>query len=91
MAKAKKIEKAELENINEQQNKMNQLLRSLGLLDVQKNNIRSNVQILSDQIDLVKKELEEKYGNINIDLADGSYTEIEKEDCVDCNDKKDAK
>ena len=89
MAKAKKIEKAELENITEQQNKMNQLLRSLGLLDVQKNNIRSNVQILSDQIDLVKKELEEKYGNINIDLADGSYTEIE--DCVDCNDKKDAK
>ena len=31
-------------------------------------------------IDETKKELEEEYGQVNIDLKDGSYTDIEKED-----------
>ena len=39
MAKAKKITKKELEVVNEQQMKMNGMLRSLGVLDVQKQNI----------------------------------------------------
>ena len=35
---------------------------------------------LSKEIEATKKELEDEYGQVNIDLKDGSYTEIEKED-----------
>jgi len=38
------------------------------------------VEEVSKKVEATKKELEEEYGQINIDLTDGSYTEIEKED-----------
>jgi hypothetical protein len=30
-------------------------------------------------LEATKKELEEEYGQVNIDLSDGSYTVVEKE------------
>ena len=80
MAKAKKITKKELEVVNEQQMKMNGMLRSLGVLDVQKQNIHQEILTLNTDIEATKKELEEKYGQVNIDLSDGSYTSIESKD-----------
>ena len=80
MAKAKKITKKELEVVNEQQMKMNGMLRSLGVLDVQKQNIHTQVNEISVQIEATKKELEDEYGQVNINLSDGTYTEIVKED-----------
>jgi len=35
---------------------------------------------VNKDIENLKKELEEEYGAININLEDGSYTEIEKEE-----------
>jgi hypothetical protein len=35
---------------------------------------------INENIEDTKKQLEEKYGSINIDLETGTYTEIEKED-----------
>ena len=81
MAKAKKqITEEQLKVVNDQQGKLNGFLRSLGVLDVQKENIRFEIKKVSEEIDSTKKELEEEYGQINIDLQDGSYTDIEKED-----------
>ena len=80
MAKAKKITKKELEVVNEQQMKMNGMLRSLGVLDVQKQNIHQEILTLNTDIEATQKELEEKYGQVNIDLSDGSYTLIESKD-----------
>jgi len=80
MAKAKKITKKELEVVNEQQMKMNGMLRSLGVLDVQKQNIHQEILTLNTDIEATKKNLEEKYGQVNIDLSDGSYTLIENKD-----------
>ena len=34
----------------------------------------------SEQMEVVKKELEEKYGKVNIDLKDGSYELIPEEE-----------
>ena len=56
------------------------MLRSLGVLDVQKVNIHQKINDLSKVIEETKKELEEEYGQVNIDLKDGTYTDIEKED-----------
>ena len=73
------ISEKQLKIVNDQQNKLSGLLRSIGVLDVQKQNIHGEIKKLSEQIEATKKELEEEYGKINIDLQDGSYTEIEKE------------
>ena len=50
------------------------------MLDVQKQNVHGQIAELSKEIEATKKELEDEYGQVNIDLKDGSYTEIEKED-----------
>lgn len=85
MSKVKKMEKPmitkeQLKTVNDQQSKLSELLRTLGVLDVQKMNVHDKVKEISKEIEVTKKELEEEYGQINIDLKDGSYTDIEKED-----------
>jgi len=85
MSKVKEMVKAmiteeQLKTVQEQQAKLTEGLRTLGVLDVQKQNVHGQVAELSKEIEATKKELEDEYGQINIDLKDGSYTEIEKED-----------
>ena len=77
--KVKKLEKEQLELLNKQQSDIGEMLKSLGILDVQKMNLHSRVKILSDEIESTKKELENEYGSINIDLSTGVITPIEKE------------
>ena len=74
------ITEDQLKTVQEQQAKLNEVLRSVGILEVQKQNLVLQVQEISKGIDVTKKELEDEYGQVNIDLADGSYVEIEKED-----------
>ena len=74
------ISKEQLKVVTDQQSKLNEILRTLGVLDVQKMNLHDKVKEISKEIEVTKKELENEYGQINIDLKDGSYTEIEKED-----------
>ena len=81
MEEAKKmISKEQLETVNKQQVELSEMLRSLGVLDVQKVNIHQKINDLSKVIEETKKELEEEYGQVNIGLKDGTYTDIEKED-----------
>ncbi len=80
MAKAKKIKEEQFKLITAQQTQLNELLRSVGVLEVQKMNAHTRIDKLSTEIEVTKKELEDEYGSINIDLKDGSYTEIKKED-----------
>ena len=85
MSKVKKMVKPmiteeQLKTVVDQQSKLNEILRTLGVLDVQKMNLHDKVKDVSSEIEATKKELEEEYGKINIDLKDGSYTDIEEED-----------
>tara|TARA_B110000967_G_scaffold181820_1_gene199305 strand:- start:286 stop:552 length:267 start_codon:yes stop_codon:yes gene_type:complete len=83
MAKAKKITKEQLEKVTGQQAKINEALRTLGVLDVQKQNLHGQIQELSNEIEETKVELETQYGKVNIDLKDGSYAKIKDEDQSD--------
>ena len=74
------ITEKQLKTVNDQQNELSNHLRNVGVLEVQKSNIMNLVEEVSKKVEATKKELEEEYGQINIDLTDGSYTEIEKED-----------
>ena len=74
------ITEKQLKTVTDQQNELSNHLRNVGVLEVQKSNIMNQVEEVSKKVEATKKELEEEYGQINIDLKDGSYTEIEKED-----------
>ena len=84
MAKAKKITKDELKNINETSLKFNEILIQLGSLDLSKQDLTMEAAKFRSEIEKVKLNLQEKYGNVNVNLKDGTYTEIE-----DVKDKKD--
>jgi glycerol kinase len=70
----------QLKLLQEQQGKLNELLRTVGVLEVQKENVLQDVSSLSKEIEATKKELEEEYGQVNINLQDGTYEDIAKED-----------
>jgi len=74
------ITEEQLKTLQEQQGKLNEMLRTVGVLEVQKSNVSKEIEALSKEVDVTKKELEDEYGQVNINLQDGSYTEIEKED-----------
>ena len=77
MAKAKKITKKELESIKDVQQKTNAILLDVGYLETQKTGLIAAHAEAAKGLQVIKTELEEKYGQVNIDLKDGSYTVIE--------------
>ena len=74
-----KIEKEELDKIVEQQVELNNLLKRIGFIETEKDGLlKMYIEALGES-NATKKELEDKYGAINIDLSDGWYTKIETE------------
>ena len=72
-----KIEEQELQSLKEVQKKSGELFHNIGVLESQKHNLlHALAQVSGEQQEMIKA-LEEKYGKIEIDLADGSYTEVE--------------
>ena len=78
--KVNKIEEQELSKVKEQTGKIQQCVLDLGSLEVKKTEIMQAYAEFLKELDVTKKELEEKYGQVNIDLSDGSYTLIENKD-----------
>ena len=74
------ITEEQLKLLQDQQGKLNEMLRTVGVLEVQKSNVSKEIEVLSKEIDSTKKELEEEYGQININLQDGSYEDIVEEE-----------
>jgi predicted nucleic acid-binding Zn-ribbon protein len=74
-----KISKEELESLLESEKKVSAIKQDLGTLDEQKHNLLHALSQVREESNKIKKELEDKYGKININLQDGSYEEI-KED-----------
>ena len=74
------ITEEQLKTVTDQQNELSNHFRNVGILEAQKIGVLKQVEDISNKIEETKKELEKEYGQINIDLKDGSYTEIEKED-----------
>ena len=74
-----KIQDKELEKVVEQQKELNEVLTNIGVLETQKHGLLHKVAALNKDIEEVKNDLEGKYGAININLEDGTYTKIEKD------------
>jgi len=71
-----KIKEEQLKTIQEQQAKLQSVLTDIGIIEVRKHELLHAQAIVSQEIEATKKELEEEYGAINIDMSDGSITAI---------------
>ena len=74
-----KIKEEQLNKIKDQQEKLNELIHNIGLLESQKHGLLHEIAKVNVDIEEYKQELEEEYGAININLEDGTYTKIEED------------
>ena len=79
-----KITEEELKNIKSQHELMDKLVLDIGVIETKKHALLHHVAEVNKQIDKLKGELHEKYGEIQIDMEDGSYALQEtKEEVVE--------
>tara|TARA_Y100000004_G_scaffold151279_1_gene173918 strand:- start:409 stop:696 length:288 start_codon:yes stop_codon:yes gene_type:complete len=81
-----KITDEELKSVQEKVNKINQAQMQVGGLEVQKNVALEQIKTLQMDLQVIQKELEEKYGKVSVNLTDGTISEIPEENE---SDKKD--
>ena len=82
MENTNKITEEQLEAIVNQQKDMNTLLSNIGLLESQKHGFLHQIAEVNKKVEEFKAELQNQYGDININIQDGSYTYIEKSEDV---------
>ncbi len=81
----KKITEEELKSVQEKVNAMNQAQMQVGGLEVQKNVALDTLKSLQMDLQVIQKDLEEKYGKVSVNLTDGTISEIPEDE----TDKKD--
>lgn len=70
----------ELKTIKEQQTELSGVINQIGQLEANKHALLHKIAGVNEGIEETKKQLEDKYGSISINLEDGSYKEVESED-----------
>jgi hypothetical protein len=75
-----KISEKQLEDIRKITGDLNQVLNQIGYLEIQKFGLKTQFAKMSEDSEKFKKELEEEFGPINIDLATGEYTIVEQKE-----------
>ena len=76
----KTIKPEQLKAIKDQQAKLQNAFVDIGYIESKKHEALQVQVEAAKVLEATKKELEEEYGQVNIDLTDGSYTAIENED-----------
>ena len=69
-----KLSKSELTLLQEQDQRKRAILNDMGLLQTQIHTLSHLFAQLNQEIEDNKKVLEDKYGQVNIELSDGSIT-----------------
>jgi hypothetical protein len=75
-----KVKEEELKTIKDQQEKINSILHQIGYLESQKHGLLHELAGVNQDVEEFKSKLEEEYVAININLEDGTYTEIKEEE-----------
>ena len=85
MSKEKNLTKKEFEIISTLQNQNAQNINRLGVLEFQiqklnqeKLNIASTIESTEQEFQAELRKIEDKYGNINLDLSTGKFTEAKE-------------
>ena len=82
MENTKKITAEQLETLVKQQKELSSLLTNIGVLESQKHGFLHQIADVNSVIEDYKVKLREEYGDININLEDGSYFEKETKEEV---------
>lgn len=80
MAKKNKITKDELSKAQEVSHNFNNIISQLGNIRLLENDLVTKASQQREAVESMKKELQEKYGNVDIDLKTGEYSESDKKD-----------
>lgn len=75
---ANKLSEKELKSLQENVSKLNQVHIELGRLENQKHKILHQINEIESIFDELQKELEEKYGKVNINIETGEFEEIKE-------------
>lgn len=73
-----KIKKEQLDAIKKQQEELSKVLHDIGVIEATKHSYLHQVAEINKEVENLKEELEKEYGQVNINLEDGSYTKIEE-------------
>jgi|TARA_R100000084_G_scaffold102577_1_gene58238 vacuolar-type H+-ATPase subunit D/Vma8 len=75
-----KITKEQLEKLNELEQKIAAIKHDIGQLELQKHGLLHAFVNVQEESNKLKKELEDEYGKININLKDGTYEKIKEDE-----------
>jgi len=75
-----KIKQDQLKKIQDQQASVSKILNEVGYLEANKHGLLHELAGVNESIEQFKQKLEKEYGAVNINLEDGTYTEIKKEE-----------
>tara|TARA_R110000772_G_scaffold80102_1_gene171144 strand:+ start:397 stop:663 length:267 start_codon:yes stop_codon:yes gene_type:complete len=87
MSEVTKITEEQLKEIKDQQAKLQAAFIDIGFIESKKHEALHIQVQASEALEATKKQLEQEYGQVNIDLTDGSYTVIEKEESASTLEK----
>lgn len=79
-----KVSEEELKIAVKHQEDLQKAILDIGVIETRKHAILHKVAEINSEIEDFKKKLEDKYGHVNINLENGTYTDVEDEE-----DKKD--
>ncbi len=80
MSKVTKITEEELKSIKASQEKIFNILAQIGSVEAQKQGLLFHQNEAQKELENIKSALQEEYGDINIDMKDGSFTLFEKQE-----------
>ena len=80
-----KITDEELKSVQGKVNVINQAQMTVGGLEVQKVSAMEQLKAAQQELQIIQKDLEEKYGKVSVNLTDGTISEIPEDE----TDKKD--
>ena len=76
--KSNYIEKEELQKVKDTHEKISNISLNLAKLSLAKDELKEALKKVNTEQEILKKLFEEKYGNVNISLADGKITKQKK-------------
>jgi len=80
MSEVKKITEEQLNSIKDFNQKSNNILLEIGFLETKKLDLLAAYSDMIKELNTLKADLQKEYGNVNINLLDGTYEDVEKAD-----------
>ena len=79
MSETKKIEKEELESIQNLVKQINSGQLQIGQLETQKHMLLHQIAEVQKGLKNLQEDLEKKYGKVNVNIEDGTITQMKEE------------